>query len=80
MSLLLTTEVGMISTLHNLAQNILLTMWLVLVLYQLIVCSLCYKVDSSQKVLKYEVSFFLDFIAQHNLDNILIIIDQGLYS
>ena len=80
MSLLLTTEAGMISTLHNLVQNILLEMWLVLVGCQLIVCSLCHKADSSQKVLKYEVSFFIDFIDQHHLDNILVIIDQGLYS
>ena len=64
----------MISTLHNLVQNILLEMWLGLVFY-----SLCHKADSSQKISKYEVSFFIDFIDQHNLDNILIIIDQGLY-
>ena len=70
----------MISTLHNLVLNILLEMWLVLVGCQLVVYSLCYKVESSQKMLQYEVSFFIDFIDQHNLDNILVIIDQGLYS
>ena len=79
-SLLLTTEVGMISTLHNLVQNILHEMWLVLVGCQLVVYILCNKADSSQKMSKYEVSFFIDFIDQHNLDNILIIVDQGLYS
>ena len=80
MSVLLTTELGMISTLHNLVQNILLAMWLVLVGCQLVVYSLCHKADFSQKISKYEVSFFIDFIDQHNLDNIRVIIGQGLYS